>query len=165
MIQLKAIMRAPNKHSFRKLNLPVTSTFHLKLQFAAKLNRVDPINSLNVEKLLDLYVARCADNSINYLPKQAARFIEKIRKNSKNGILNLSESQLGPNSSIVLRRILIKNENFTQVNLGTNSLSQRGIAIISKAFQMNDTIIHLNLSSNDIPAMGAKKLFKALARN
>jgi len=46
---------------------------------------------LNIERLLDLYVARCEDNKINYLPEQAAKFIEKIRKTSKGGLLNLSE--------------------------------------------------------------------------
>jgi len=86
--------------------MPVTDTFTQQLQFAAKLNRVDPIHSLNVEKLIDLYVARCADNSINYLPKQAARFIEKLKKSCKDGVLNLSEQQFGPNCSIILKKLI-----------------------------------------------------------
>ena len=71
--------------------MPITSHFHESLTYTATINRCAPVNSLNVERLLDLYVARCEDNRINYLPEQAAKFIEKIRKTSTGGELNLSE--------------------------------------------------------------------------
>ena len=62
---------------------------YIDVELKGAINKCAPINSLKVEKLLDLYVARCADNKINYLPEQAAKFIEKIRTTCKQGKLVL----------------------------------------------------------------------------
>lgn len=69
MISLKALMRYPNNNSFRKLNMPITSNFTESLKYTSSINKCREVNSLDVEKLLDLYVARCEDNKINYLPE------------------------------------------------------------------------------------------------
>jgi hypothetical protein len=42
--------------------------------------RAEYVHSLRVDDLLEVYQAKCQDNSINYSTEQAIKFVEKVRK-------------------------------------------------------------------------------------
>lgn len=64
------------------------------------------MHGIQVNLILDLYVAKCKDNLIEYCPDTALKFIEKIKSSCKKRKIGLKDSHLGIESVKVLTKIM-----------------------------------------------------------
>ena len=46
---------------------------------------------MDVDRVLDLYTAKCQDNKVQYIPQQAVKFIEKFKEMSNESNMNLED--------------------------------------------------------------------------
>lgn len=120
------------------------------------------IHSLKVDRIIDLYNAKCVDARQVYTPHHAVKFVEKIKKQCCQKKFILTECGLAYQSSRVLRELLTTNQHFNYVDLGRNNLGNKGLKEITKVLLKNKNIIHLDISSNNITPEGAYDFFQLL---
>ncbi|EAR85780.1 hypothetical protein TTHERM_00312620 (macronuclear) [Tetrahymena thermophila SB210] len=154
----------PNPHVAKQSDLELLSQIPPS-QIDDLINKSETVRSLPVDQILDLFHAKCRDSKVEYMPDQAVKFIEKIKKNCAKRQFILKECGLGIDSAHVLGNIIISNNHFVRLNFQKNILSNTGAVIVSEALKYNFNIIHLDLSSNNISPEGFQIFFESLLGN
>lgn len=66
------------------------------------MEKAELIHHIPFENILDLYVAKCEDSDIQYLPDQAIKFIDRFKRLCGKGHMNFSNLILGANSCKII---------------------------------------------------------------
>ena len=146
----------------RALNMRASSIWSPKAAANQCRGRRHSVPSSFHEYLASLFVARCQDLKIPYLPEQEQRFQQACQHKLKDRRFDMRDAGLGPSSAAIIGQILNETTDFAYVYLAKNSLGDRGSVELVHLLRQNRSVVHLDLSSNDLSPDGCKALLEVL---
>lgn len=120
---------------------------------------------LNVSEISQLFDAKCKDLNVKAKQELELRFKEFVTSRCVNGIIDLSECNIGKNSISIIGNIILRYDNISRIILQHNQIGDQGLELLIPIISQSNSIIYLNLASNDIGIRGGSMLLKMLIDN
>lgn len=118
--------------------------------------------------IVELFNERCRDLKLASVSKprhMVEGFIKNVESCLKDRIFNLRNAQIGPHSTLIVKKMVLHCRELSQLLLGDNNLQDEGLASLCDVIRCTTSIVKLDLSCNGLTSKSAQGLFDALGRN